>query len=238
MNAGTITAVLNLDASNFSSGIQSAQQQLNTFSDSSQSAGTRIQALGGAITGVGATLTTGLTVPLVGVGAGALTVAANFEEGMSKVQALSGSTASEMELLGEKAKEAGSKTQYSASECADAFSYMSLAGWKANEMIDGLDGVLSLAASSGMQLAQASDIVTDTLSMFNMQVSESNYLADVFAYAQANSNTTVEQLSGALLNCGANANAMGYDIEQTSAMLMVMADQGLTFSSVTKKLVA
>ena len=164
---------------------------------------------------------------MVGVGAGALTVAANFEEGMSKVQALSGSTASEMELLGEKAKEAGSKTQYSASECADAFSYMSLAGWKANEMIDGLDGVLSLAASSGMQLAQASDIVTDTLSMFNMQVSESNYLADVFAYAQANSNTTVEQLSGALLNCGANANAMGYDIEQTSAMLMVMADQGL-----------
>ena len=84
MNAGTITAVLNLDASNFSSGIQSAQQQLNTFSDSSQSAGTRIQALGGAITGVGATLTTGLTVPLVGIGAAAVKVASDFEAGMSK----------------------------------------------------------------------------------------------------------------------------------------------------------
>lgn len=227
INAGSAVAYLELDYSKYSTGLMTARQQLSTFTDNTQEAGTRIQALGGAITGVGATLTTGLTVPLVGVGAGALTVAANFEEGMSKVQALSGSTASEMELLGEKAKEAGSKTQYSASECADAFSYMSLAGWKANEMIDGLDGVLSLAASSGMQLAQASDIVTDTLSMFNMQVSESNYLADVFAYAQANSNTTVEQLSGALLNCGANANAMGYDIEQTSAMLMVMADQGL-----------
>ena len=227
INAGSAVAYLELDYSKYNTGLMTARQQLSTFTDNTQEAGTRIQALGGAITGVGATLTTGLTVPLVGVGAGALTVAANFEEGMSKVQALSGSTASEMELLGEKAKEAGSKTQYSASECADAFSYMSLAGWKANEMIDGLDGVLSLAASSGMQLAQASDIVTDTLSMFNMQVSESNYLADVFAYAQANSNTTVEQLSGALLNCGANANAMGYDIEQTSAMLMVMADQGL-----------
>ena len=102
-----------------------------------------------------------------------------------------------------------------------------VAGWDAQQMIDGLDGVLNLAASSGLQLAQASDIVTDTLSMFNMAVSESNYLADVFAYAQANSNTSVEQLSGALLNCGANANAMGYDIEQASSMLMVMADQGL-----------
>lgn len=227
INAGSAVAYLELDYSKYSAGLMTARQQLSTFTDNTQEAGTRVQALGGIVTGVGATLTTGLTVPLATAGVASLTVAANFEEGMSKVQALSGSTASEMELLGEKAKEAGSKTQYSASECADAFSYMSLAGWKANEMIDGLDGVLSLAASSGMQLAQASDIVTDTLSMFNMQVSESNYLADVFAYAQANSNTTVEQLSGALLNCGANANAMGYDIEQTSAMLMVMADQGL-----------
>lgn len=227
VDAGSAVAYLELDYSKYSNGLVKAGELLSLFSNNTLESGLRVQALGGAITGVGQMLNKGLTVPLVGVGAGALTVAANFEEGMSKVQALSGSTASEMELLGEKAKEAGSKTQYSASECADAFSYMSLAGWKANEMIDGLDGVLSLAASSGMQLAQASDIVTDTLSMFNMQVSESNYLADVFAYAQANSNTTVEQLSGALLNCGANANAMGYDIEQTSAMLMVMADQGL-----------
>ena len=114
MNAGAITAVLNLDASNFSSGIQSAQQQLNTFSDSSQSAGTRIQALGGAITGVGATLTTGLTVPLVGIGAAAVKVASDFEAAMSNVQAISNASAQDMELLSEKAKYMGATTKFSA----------------------------------------------------------------------------------------------------------------------------
>ena len=84
MNAGTITAVLNLDASNFSSGIQSAQQQLNTFSDSSQSAGTRIQALGGTLTSYGSMLTKNVSLPLIGIGAASVKVASDFEAGMSK----------------------------------------------------------------------------------------------------------------------------------------------------------
>lgn len=227
ISAGSIEAVLNLNSQPFITGLNNARSQLSTFTDNTNSAGDRMTALGGIMTGVGAAMTKGVTVPLLAAGAGAITAAANFEEGMSTVQALSGATGSELDALAEKAKESGATTKYSASECADAFSYMALAGWDSTQMIDGLDGVLSLAAASGLQLANASDIVTDTLSMFNMQVSESNYLADVFAYAQANSNTNVEQLSGALLNCGANANAMGYDIEETSSMLMVMADQGL-----------
>ena len=227
ISAGSIEAVLNLNSQPFITGLNNARSQLSTFTDNTNSAGDRMTALGGIMTGVGAAMTKGVTVPLLAAGAGAITAGANFEEGMSTVQALSGATGSELDALAEKAKESGATTKYSASECADAFSYMALAGWDSTQMIDGLDGVLSLAAASGLQLANASDIVTDTLSMFNMQVSESNYLADVFAYAQANSNTNVEQLSGALLNCGANANAMGYDIEETSSMLMVMADQGL-----------
>ena len=114
MNAGAITAVLNLDASNFSSGIKSAQQQLNTFSDSSQSAGTRIQALGGTLTSYGSMLTKNVSLPLIGIGAAAVKVASDFEAGMSNVQAISSSSAQDMELLSEKAKYMGATTKFSA----------------------------------------------------------------------------------------------------------------------------
>ena len=114
MNGGTITAVLELNASNFSSGIQSAQQQLNTFSDSSQSAGTRIQALGGTLTSYGSMLTKNVSLPLIGIGAAAVKVASDFEAGMSNVQAISNASAQDMELLSEKAKYMGATTKFSA----------------------------------------------------------------------------------------------------------------------------
>ena len=114
MNAGTITAILNLDASNFSSGIQSAQQQLKTFSDSSQSAGTRIQALGGTLTSYGSMLTKNVSLPLIGIGAASVKVASDFEAGMSNVQAISNASAQDMELLSEKAKYMGATTKFSA----------------------------------------------------------------------------------------------------------------------------
>lgn len=124
VDAGSAVAYLELDYSKYSAGLMTARQQLITFTDNTQEAGTRVQALGGIITGVGSTLTTGLTVPLVAVGATSLTVAANFEEGMSKVEAISGATASEVAQLSEKAKELGANTKFSASEASDAFSYM------------------------------------------------------------------------------------------------------------------
>ena len=127
MNAGAITAVLNLDASNFSSGIKSAQQQLNTFSDSSQSAGTRIQALGGTLTSYGSMLTKNVSLPLIGIGAASVKVASDFEAGMSNVQAISNASAQDMELLSEKAKYMGATTKFSATEAADAMSYMAMA---------------------------------------------------------------------------------------------------------------
>ena len=114
MNAGSITAVLNLDASNFSSGIKSAQQQLQTFSSNSAGAGNKITALGTAMTTVGSTLTKSVTLPLVGIGTAAVKVAADFQAGMSNVQAISGASAAELEQLSEKAKYMGATTKFSA----------------------------------------------------------------------------------------------------------------------------
>ena len=114
MNGGTITAVLELNASGFSSGIQSAQQQLKTFSDSSKSAGDRLIGLGTGMSALGSTLTKGVTLPLVGIGTAAVKVASDFEASMSNVQAISNASAQDMELLSEKAKYMGATTKFSA----------------------------------------------------------------------------------------------------------------------------
>lgn len=156
-----------------------------------------------------------------------INVGKEFEKSMSNVAALSGATGEELEKLSDTAKKYGSTTQFSASEAADALSYMALAGWDANQSCDALGGVLDLAGSSGMGLADASDMVTDYLSAFGMEAKESSYFADMLAYAQANSNTTASALGEAYKNCAASMNAAGQDIETTTSFLATLANQGL-----------
>ena len=165
-------------------------------------------------------------------------VGSRFETSMSKVEALSGATGAELEALSDKAKELGSSTQYSASEVADAFSYMSLAGYSTEEMLQSIDGVLNLAAASQMDLAEASDMVTDYLSAFGLAASDAGHMVDMLAYAQANSNTTTQQLGDAFGNCAANMNAAGQDMETTTAILEGFANQGLKGSEAGTKLAA
>lgn len=165
-------------------------------------------------------------------------VGSRFEASMSKVEALSGATGAELEALSDKAKELGSSTQYSASEVADAFSYMSLAGYSTEEMLQSIDGVLNLAAASQMDLAEASDMVTDYLSAFGLAASDAGHMVDMLAYAQANSNTTTQQLGDAFGNCAANMNAAGQDMETTTAILEGFANQGLKGSEAGTKLAA
>ena len=150
-----------------------------------------------------------------------------YESSMSKVAALSGATGSDLDALSAKAREMGATTTFSASESADALGYMALAGWDAQSMIAGLPGVLSLAQAGEMDLAAASDLVTDYLSAFNMTAEDTGRMVDVLAYAQANANTTTEGLGNAFKNCAANANAAGLDVETTSAAISMMANQGL-----------
>ena len=151
----------------------------------------------------------------------------SFDESMSKVASLSGATGDELKLLTDTAREYGATTQFSASEAADALGYMALAGWDAKESTAALGGVLDLAAASGMDLAQASDMVTDYLSAFGMSAEQSAEFADLLAYAQANSNTSTEQLGEAFKNSAANLNAAGQDVQTVTALLSSMANQGL-----------
>ena len=155
-----------------------------------------------------------------------LEVGKNFESSMSNVAALSGATGDELEMLEDTARKYGATTQYSASQAADALGYMALAGWDANQSASALGGVLDLAASSGMELAEASDMVTDYMSAFSMEADESAYFADLLAYAQANANTTAAGLGEAFKNCAANMNASGQDIETTVSLLSMLANQG------------
>lgn len=156
-----------------------------------------------------------------------LSVGMNFEESMSKVAALSGASGAELEALTETAKKYGASTKFSASQASEALQYMALAGWSATEMTNGLGGVLDLAAASGMDLGAACDIVTDYLGAFGMEAEQSAEMADMMAYAQANANLTTTNLAESWRNCAANLNASGQSVQTTTALLSMMANQGL-----------
>lgn len=227
VNVGTAVGYLDLDTSKFKNALKDAQSQLSSFSDKSLSAGEKFTNLGSGLKSIGSTLSTSVTLPLVGIGTAAVATAATFEKSMDNVAALSGATGKDLEDLTNLAKKMGETTQFSASEAADALGYMALAGWDTNQSMNGLPGILDLAASSGMGLAEASDMVTDYLSAFGEEADQAGRMADVLAKAQASSNTTAQGLGEAFKNCAVNANAFGLDIEQTTAVLGKLADQGL-----------
>ncbi len=150
-----------------------------------------------------------------------------FTASMSNVAALSGATSKELANLEATAKELGRSTIFSAKDVSDAFGYMSLAGWDTSQMLEGIDGVLNLAAASGMDLAKASDMVTDYLSAFGLEASDAAGMVDLLAYAQANSNTTTEQLGEAFGNSAAQMHTAGQSMETTTAILEAFANQGM-----------
>lgn len=146
---------------------------------------------------------------------------------MSEVGAISGASAEQMALLEQTAREYGATTRYTASEAAQALKYMALAGWDTQQSIEGLGPILSLAASSGMDLAMASDIVTDYLSAFQLSVEDSAKFVDQMSYAMSHSNTSTEQLGEAYKNCASTAASMKFSVEDTTAALMTMANAGV-----------
>ena len=161
------------------------------------------------------------------VATAAIDVGMKFEASMSNVQALSGATGATLDALGEKAREMGSKTIYSASESADAFSYMALAGWDAKQMLDGIEPVLNLAAAANMDLAQASDIVTDYITAFGLKAEDAAHFSDLMATAMSTSNTTVELLGESYKNCAATCGSLGIAVEDVTAVLATMANAGV-----------
>lgn len=190
--------------------------------------------LGGAATAAGA------------LGTAAIKTGADFEAGMSKVQAISGASADDMTQLTEKAKEMGAKTKFSATESAEAFQYMAMAGWKTNDMLGSIEGVMNLAAASGEDLGRTSDIVTDAMTAFGLaadgtttiikdgftkEVSNATHFADVLAQAASNSNTNVSMLGESFKYVAPVAGSMSYSVEDVAVALGLMANSGIKAST-------
>lgn len=169
----------------------------------------------------------GVATAVGGLSIAAIKVGSNFEEGMSKVQAISGATGEDLKKLTEKAKEMGAKTKFSATESAEAMQYMAMAGWKTGDMLNGIDGIMNLAAASGEDLALVSDIVTDALTAFGMSAKDSAQFADLLASAASNSNTNVSMLGESFKYVAPVAGALGHSAKDTAFALGLMANAGI-----------
>lgn len=182
---------------------------------------------GKQITDMGKTLTVGITTPLLGLGTISVKTAADFQESMSKVSAISGATGDDLERLTDMAKQMGATTKFSASESAEAFQYMAMAGWKTEDMLSGISGIMNLAAASGEDLAIVSDICTDSLTAFGMSAEESGRFADILASASSNANTNVSMLGESFKYVAPLCGSMGYSAEDASIALSLMANAGI-----------
>ena len=192
--------------------------------------GKDIEKAGRSISSVGSNMTKSVTMPILGIGGAAVKVAADFESGMDKVASISGATGSDLDKLSEKAKEMGKLTKFSATDSADAFSYMAMAGWKTKDMLDGIEGVMYLAGATGEDLATTSDIVTDALTAFGKSAEDTNSFVDVLAATSANANTNVSMLGESFKYVAPVAGSLNYSYQDVAHALGLMANAGIKAS--------
>ena len=235
-------AKIGIDATRATTALQSIKTQLNslqgktvtTYVQTKQkgaSAGTVAKGGGGAskanaltdnagtIAATGAAMVAPLALPI--------NTAMDFEQAMSKVKAITNSTDADMARLTATARELGASTQYSASEAAQAMSYLGMAGWKTEQIIAGMPGLLDLAAASGEDLARVADIVSDDLTAFKMPAEQAAHMADVMAAASTNANTNVSMMGETFKYAGAIAGSLGYSLEDVAAAAGLMANAGI-----------
>lgn len=216
--------------------IVATEQELKNLTKESTSANAKLASIAG-ITGkvgegaqsIGRNMSKG-SVAIVGLGAAAVKTAADFDSSMSNVAAISGATGEDLEALKGKAREMGAQTKFSATEAGDAFGYMAMAGWKTSDMIDGISGIMNLAAASGEDLATTSDIVTDALTAFGLKAEDSGHFADVLAAASSNANTNVSMMGETFKYAAPIAGALGYSVEDTAEAIGLMANSGIKAS--------
>lgn len=202
-------------------------QSLDTMDDAAQKASDGFTVMKGALANL---VADGIRLAIDGIkdlAKETFTVGSNFESAMSQVGAVSGANAEEMEKLTAKAEEMGAKTKFSATESAEAFNYMAMAGWKTEDMLGGIEGIMNLAAASGSDLATASDIVTDALTAMGYEAKDSGRLADVMAAASANANTNVEMMGKTFQYAAPIVGALGYSMEDTAVAIGLMANAGI-----------
>ena len=189
--------------------------KMEKIGDGMTAAGKKIMPVSGAVAGLGAI---------------SIKTAADFDTAMSKVAAVSGATGDDFDKLRAKAREMGSKTKFSASEAAEAMNYMAMAGWKTEDMLSGVEGIMNLAAASGEDLATTSDIVTDALTAFGLSAEDSGHFADILAAASSNANTNVSMLGESFKYAAPVAGSLGISAEDTSVALGLMANAGIKAS--------
>lgn len=188
--------------------------------------GEKLKNVGGNIESAGKKLLP-VTATVTALGTASVKTVADFESAMSRVAAVSGAAGSDLDALSAKAREMGSKTKFSATEAAEAMNYMAMAGWKTEDMLDGLEGVMNLAAASGESLAATSDIVTDALTAFGLTAKDSGHFADVLAAASSNANTNVSMMGETFKYAAPIAGALGFSVEDTAQAIGLMANAGI-----------
>ena len=189
-------------------------------------AGEKLQNLGSSVENVGKKFLP-VTAAVTGLGTAAVKTAADFDAEMSKVSAISGATGADFDKLRAKAREMGAKTKFSATEAVSAMEYMAMAGWRTEDMLSGIEGIMNLAAASGEDLATTSDIVTDALTAFGLSASDSGHFADILAAASSNANTNVSMMGETFKYCAPIAGALGFSAEDTAEAIGLMANSGI-----------
>lgn len=227
MDLGTAVGYLMLDASGFQKGFSQAQGYLKTFQSQTAAFSDKMSALGNTMSSIGGTLTTSVTLPLVGLGTAALKVGNDFEAQMSRVQAISGATGEELQSLNDLALQLGADTSFSASQAAQGMENLASAGFTANEIVAAMPGLLDSAASSGADLATATEIAASAVRGFGLEADQMGHVADVFAEASARTNAQVEDMGEAMKYTAPVANAMGQSLEVTAAAIGIMSDAGI-----------
>lgn len=209
-----------LSTANIMSELDNISKKAGSMADSFKSAGDKIS-------GIGKTMTTVFTTVGLSMGGIAIKTAASFESAMSEVAAISGATGDDLKALTEKAKYMGETTKFSASEAAEGLKYMAMAGWETEDMLNGLEGIMMLAASSGEDLGLTSDIVTDALTAFGLSAKDSGHFADILAQSSSSANTNVSLLGESFKYVAPVAGALGMSAEDTALALGLMANSGI-----------
>ncbi|MBC8590605.1 phage tail tape measure protein [Wansuia hejianensis] len=220
INAGSIHGSLTLNGEQYFKTLEKADSKTKSFENKMNQQGKKMEKWG-------KDWTLKVTTPIIGTGAAATKLGIDFGHSMSEVGAISGSTGSELAILEKKARDMGATTKFSASDAADGLKYMAMAGWDTNAMLEGLDGVLALAAASGEDLGMVSDIVTDALTAFGLEAKQAGHFADVLAKASSSSNTNVGLMGETFKYVAPLAGAMGYSVEDTTLAIGLMANAGI-----------
>lgn len=233
MEVFKIFGTLGLRDNEYRTGLSRAEQQgqraSNSINKGFKNTGSMFSGMGIAAGGFGASMM-GMAGITVGVGAalaGTISAGANFEKTLSSVKAMTGATDEQMAAMTQQAKALGADTKFSASQAAEGMAFLGMAGFKTNDIMKAMPGMLNLAAAGSLDLGRAADIASNIMAGFSIDAGQAGHASDVLAFAASNSNTSVEQLGEAMKYASGTASTIGLGLEETTAAMMSMADVGL-----------